>query len=491
MSLTYENFKPLIMQPVTVGIVVIGYFLVLIFISYLTSRNSSHEDFFTAGRQSPWFLVAFGMIGASLSGVTFISIPGEVGTSNFNYFQVVLGYLPGYLVIATVLMPLYYRLRLTSIYTFLEERLGFWSYKSGAFFFLVSRVIGSSFRLFLVASVLQISFFSAFGFPFWVAVLTSIVLIWIYTFRSGIKTVVWTDTLQTLFMIASVVVSILFIKNELGLDSGQFIDQITSDQRSSIFQWDWQSGRNFFKQFLAGAFIAIVMTGLDQDMMQKNLTIKTLRDAQKNVFWFCIILVFVNLLFLSLGLLLYQYSEINSIPIPERTDYLFPTLAINHFSTFGSIVFLLGITAAAYSSADSALTAMTTSFCVDFLGFKPENYARKQKTRMLVHVSFSALIFFVVLIFHAVNDQSVITAVFTAAGYTYGPLLGMFSFGMFTRFQVNDRWVPVICLLSPLVSYLIDFNSEVLLAGYRFGFEIIILNGLLTFLGLLAVRKRA
>ena len=290
-------------------------------------------------------------------------------------------------------------------------------------------------------------------------------------------------------MIASVVISILFIKNELGWDTGELISQISSDERSTIFQWDWQSGRNFFKQFFAGAFIAIVMTGLDQDMMQKNLTIKTLRDAQKNVFWFCVILVGVNLLFLSLGLLLLQFSEIRGIPIPDRTDYLFPGLAIGHFSTIGSIVFLLGITAAAYSSADSALTAMTTSFCVDFLGFKPENYKKNKRIRMLVHISFSALIFFVVLIFHAVNDQSVITAVFTAAGYTYGPLLGMFSFGMFTKFQIKDRWVPIVCVLSPLVSYLINLYSPVIFGGYKFGFEIIILNGLLTFLGLLIIRK--
>ncbi|XOV95367.1 MAG: sodium:solute symporter [Bacteroidota bacterium] len=477
------------MQPITVGFVIIGYFLVLILISYLTSRNAKDEDFFTAGRQSPWFLVAFGMIGASLSGVTFISIPGEVGSSDFNYFQVVLGYLPGYLVIATVLMPLYYKLKLTSIYTFLEERLGFWSYKSGAFFFLLSRVVGSSFRLFLVAGVLQISFFDAFGFPFWVAVLVSIILIWIYTFRSGIKTVVWTDTLQTFFMIASVIISILFIKNELGWSTGELISNIKLDERSTIFEWDWQSGRNFFKQFFAGAFIAIVMTGLDQDMMQKNLTIKTLKDAQKNVFWFCIILVIVNLLFLGLGLLLYQFSEIKGIALPERTDYLFSGLAINHFSIFGSIVFLLGITAAAYSSADSALTAMTTSFCVDFLGFKPDNYQKNKRIRMLVHISFSALIFFVVLIFHSVNDQSVISAVFTAAGYTYGPLLGMFSFGMFTKFSVKDKWVPLVCLLSPVLSYFINLYSPSIFWGYKFGFEIIILNGLLTFIGLLLIRK--
>ncbi len=478
------------MKPVIVGVVILGYFLVLILISYLTSRNSSHEDFYTAGRQSPWFLVAFGMIGASLSGVTFISIPGEVGTSSFNYFQVVLGYLPGYLVIATVLMPLYYRLKLTSIYTFLEGRFGFWSYKSGAFFFLLSRVVGSSFRLFLVAGVLQISFFDAFNLPFWVSVLVSILLIWVYTFRSGIKTVVWTDALQTLFMIASVIISILFIKNQLDWDFTTLVSNISSDDRSTIFQWDWQSGKNFFKQFFAGAFIAIVMTGLDQDMMQKNLTIKTLRDAQKNIFWFCVILVIVNLLFLSLGLLLYQYSEAQGIAIPARTDFLFPGLAIEHFSMLGAVVFLLGITAAAYSSADSALTAMTTSFCVDFLGFKPDNYQQRHRLRKIVHFSFSILIFFVVLIFHAVNDQSVITAVFVAAGYTYGPLLGLFSFGMFTKIQVKDRWVPLVCMLSPFLSYVINLNSETLFGGYRFGFEIIIMNGLITFLGLLIIRKK-
>ncbi len=477
------------MSPFLVGTVIVGYFLVLIGISYLTSRDSKADDFYTAGRQSPWFLVAFGMIGASLSGVTFISIPGEVGASHFNYFQVVLGYLPGYLVIATVLMPLYYKLKLTSIYGFLEQRFGFWSYKSGAFFFLLSRVVGSSFRLFLVASVLQISFFDAFDLPFWVAVLVSILLIWVYTFRAGIKTVVWTDTLQTTFMIASVIISILFIKQSFGWSFGELVQQVVQDERSDIFQWDWQSGRNFFKQFFAGAFIAIVMTGLDQDMMQKNLTIKTLKDAQKNVFWFCVILVIVNLLFLTMGLLLYQFSEAQNIGIPVRTDYLFPQLAIEHFPLIGSVVFLLGIIAAAYSSADSALTAMTTSFCVDFLGFQSENYQEKKRVRVGVHLAFSILLFLVVLVFQAINDQSVITAVFVAAGYTYGPLLGLFSFGMFTKYQVKDRFVPMVCVLSPIFSYIINLNSEAWLGGYKFGFEILILNGILTFLGLFIIRS--
>lgn len=477
------------MSPLLVGTIILGYFILLIAISFFTSKNSSDEDFYTAQRQSPWYLVAFGMIGASLSGVTFISIPGEVGNSHFNYFQVVLGYLVGYAVISQVLLPLYYRLNLVSIYTYLEKRFGFWSYKSGAFFFLISRIVGASFRLFLVAGVLQISFFDAFGLPFWVAVLTTVVLIWLYTFRGGIKTVVWTDTLQTTFMVASVIISILFIKDQMDLSMGEMISGIMNDERSTIFNWDWQSGRNFYKQFFAGAFIAIVMTGLDQDMMQKNLTCKTLKEAQKNIFWFCIILVFVNLLFLSMGLLLYQFSEVQQIAIPERTDYLFPQLAIQNFHVLGSVVFLLGITAAAYSSADSALTALTTSFCVDFLGFNTENYSQKKKLRMGIHFGFSIVLFFVILIFQAINDQSVITAVFVAAGYTYGPLLGLFSFGILTKWDLKDQYVPVVCLAAPVISYIINLNSEAWLGGYRFGFEILILNGILTFLGLLVIRK--
>ncbi|WP_421873081.1 sodium:solute symporter [Marinoscillum sp.] len=478
------------MSPVIVGSIVLGYFVILIGISWLTSRNSTDGDFYNANRQSPWFLVAFGMIGASLSGVTFISVPGEVGNSNFHYFQVVLGYLVGYWVIAKVLLPLYYKLNLVSIYSYLEERFGFWSYKSGAFFFLISRIIGSSFRLFLVASVLQISFFDAFDLPFWVAVLVTIVLIWIYTFRGGIKTIVWTDTLQTTFMLAAVVISIFFIKDQLDWSWAELTQKMTADSRMTIFNWDWQSGKNFFKQFASGAFIAIVMTGLDQDMMQKNLTCRTLSDAQKNVFWFCIILVIANFLFLSLGLLQFQFAESIGMVIPERTDYLFPELAINHFPTIGAVVFLLGITAAAYSSADSALTALTTSFCVDFLGFTPANYREKKTIRKIVHLGFSLVLFVVILVFQAINDQSVITAVFVAAGYTYGPLLGMFALGIFTKIKVKDHLVPAVTLLSPALSYVINLNSEALLGGYRFGFEILILNGLLTFVGLLLVRQK-
>jgi len=478
------------MDPIFVGSIILGYFLLLIGISFLTSKKSSPTDFYTANRSSKWYVVAFGMIGASLSGVTFISVPGEVANSNFYYFQVVIGYLLGYYVIAKVLLPIYYKLNLVSIYTYLEERFGFWSYKSGAFFFLLSRVIGASFRLFLVAGVLQIAFFDSFDFPFWVSVLCTIVLIWLYTFRGGIKTIVWTDTLQTAFMLIAVVVSILFIKDALNWSWSELTSNLFNDSRSTVFNWDWQSGKNFFKQFFSGAFIAIVMTGLDQDMMQKNLTCKNIGEAQKNVFWFCIILVVVNFLFLSLGVLLYQFAEVSNISIPERSDNLFPFLAVNHFSNLGAIVFLLGITAAAYSSADSALTALTTSFCVDFLGFRKENFEAKKQIRMSIHFGFSVLLFLVILVFEAINDESVINAIFIAAGYTYGPLLGLFAFGILTPWSVKDKWVPVICLISPILSYIININSEALLAGYTFGFEILILNGLLMFIGLLAIRKK-
>jgi Na+/proline symporter len=403
---------------------------------------------------------------------------------------VVLGYLPGYLIIATVLMPLYYKLNLVTIYTYLEQRFGVASYKTGSFFFLLSRVVGSSFRLFLVAGVLQLAIFDSFGIPFWACVLITIGLIWLYTFKGGIKTVVWTDTLQTGFMILAVVVSIYLISSELNIGIADIGSTVVKSEYFRVFEWDWQSSRNFFKQFFAGAFIAIVMTGLDQDMMQKNLTCRNIGDAQKNMFWFCVVLVIVNFLFLSLGALLFMYAEATGIPIPDRTDNLYPMLALGHFNQFAGILFLLGIVAAAYSSADSALTAMTTSFCVDFLGFEKKEVKNNDKVRMLVHLGFSSLLFFVILIFNAINDSSVINSVFTAAGYTYGPLLGLFSFGLFTKRPLTDKYVPVVCVLSPLLSYLINISSESLLWGYKFGFEILLLNGLLTFLGLWAISSR-
>ena len=472
--------------------VISAYFLLLFLISYFTSRKVTADTFFTGDRQSPWFLVAFGMIGASLSGVTFISVPGEVGNTNFYYFQVVLGYTLGYFTIAKVLLPLYYRLNLVSIYSYLEDRFGFWSYKTGAFFFILSRALGSSLRVYLVASVLQLILFDALGIPFWVSVLITVGLIWLYTHRGGIKTVVWTDTLQTLFMLLAVVITIVMIGNDLELKSiGDYFNTVSEDKRSAIFNWDWKAGTNFFKQFISGAFITIVMTGLDQDMMQKNLTCRTIGDAQKNMFWFTIILVVVNLLFLSLGILLYLYAETKGLAIPTKTDELFPFLATQEFSALAGVVFVLGITAAAYSSADSTLTALTTSFCIDFLEIE-RKYAPEKSVgiRKKVHIAFTGLMFLLVLAFYWLNDQSVINSVFIIAGYTYGPLLGLYSFGLFTKMKVQDKWVPYLAVAAPVLTFIISSNSEKWLWGYKFGFEALILNGALMFLGLFLFRRK-
>jgi len=477
------------MNPAIVIFIIVAYFGLLIIISNLTSRNADSNVFFTANRQSPWFLVAFGMIGASLSGVTFISVPGEVGSSSFAYFQVVLGYLIGYLVIATVLLPLYYRLNLISIYTYLQQRFGFWSYKTGAIFFLISRTIGSAFRLFLVATVLQIAVFDAWNVPFELTVIITIILIWIYTFRGGIKTIVWTDTLQTFFMLTAVGVSIYLIATDLNLGFSGLINTVQESGFSKIFHWGVKSENNFYKQFLSGVFIAIVMTGLDQDMMQKNLTCRNLKDAQKNVFWFSVILVIANLMFLSLGALLYVYAQAKGVPIPERTDELYPLLAIQHFSLAAGIFFILGIIAAAYSSADSALTALTTSFCVDILNFNEKPEKDKKRIRIRVHLMFSVLLLLVIIVFKVINNESVIKSVFTAAGYTYGPILGLFAFGLFTKFAIKDRYVLVVAILAPIISFILDLNSAKWFFGYKIGFEILIINGLLTFIGLLIINR--
>ena len=476
------------MNPVLVASIIGGYFLLLIGISWLTAGKGDAKTFFTANRQSPWYLVAFGMIGATLSGVTFISVPGWVGTTQFNYMQMVLGYLLGYGFIALVLMPLYYKLNLISIYQYLNYRFGPKSYKTGAFFFLLSRTIGAAFRLFLVAGVLQIAFFDHYGIPFSVSVFVTIALIWVYTYRGGIKTIVWTDALQTLFMLTAVGTSIIIIANNLELSITEIPAAINESNLGQWFVWEWSTKQNFFKQFFSGAFIAIVMTGLDQDMMQKNLTCKTLGDAQKNMYWFSITLVFIKMLFLVLGALLFMYATKNAIPLPERSDDLFPILALNYLGTFAGITFLLGITAAAYSSADSALTALTTSFCVDFLGFTDETDQKGVRTR--VHLGFSVLLFFVILLFRVINNDSVISSVFTSAGYTYGPLLGLYAFGLFTNWQVKDRWVPFVAIASPVISFLLSSFSGKLFDGYQFGFEILIVNGLLTFLGLMLIRDK-
>lgn len=481
------------MNPVLVFSVIASYFGLLILVSYFTSRKSDSAAFFTANKKSPWYLVAFGMIGASLSGVTFISVPGWVGDTKFYYFQMVLGYLVGYFVIAYILLPLYYKLNLVTIYTYLQKRFGNYSYKTGSAFFLISRIIGASFRLFLVAGVLQVGLFNAFKIPFEVTVVITIALIWVYTYRAGIKTIVWTDTLQTLFMLIAVVATIIIIGQNLNLSFREVFNTINNYENSEIFDWDWKSNTNFFKQFIAGAFIAIVMTGLDQDMMQKNLTCKNSKEAKKNMIWFSITLIPINLLFLSLGALLYIYAAKNGIAIPEKTDELYPILALNHFSTFAGIIFLLGITAAAFSSADSALTALTTTFAVDFLKLDINDNSKKNKNkRTYIHLGFSALLFVTIVIFNLISDNSVVSAVFNAAKYTYGPLLGLFAFGLFTKYKTNDKAVPYIAIAAPVISFIINTDefSVQLLSGYKFGFELLLVNGALTFLGLLIFSKK-
>jgi len=486
------------MSPLLVAGIIGGYFLLLMIISHFTSKDATNETFFTGNRQSPWFVVAFGMIGASLSGVTFISIPGEVGAlisaeepvyKAFSYFQLVLGYLLGYFVIANLLMPMYYKLNLVSIYTFLDQRFGIKTYKTGSLFFLVSQSMGASLRLFLVAGVLQIALFDAYNIPFVFTVTFTILLIWIYTYKGGIKTIVWTDTLQTFFMLLAVGITIYIVSKNLDLSFSGLVSVLDEHEYSKIFIWDWKSSKFFIKQFFSGAFIAIVMTGLDQNMMQKNLTCKNIGDAKKNMYWFSFILVPANFLFLCLGLLLYLYAAKMGISIPERTDDLYPILALNHFTPFVGIIFLLGIIAAAFSSADSALTSLTTAFCIDFLKLEKLPEAQQKRKRLLVHIGFSVLVFLIIVGFRLINNDSVITAVFTVAGYTYGPLLGLFSFGMFTKWQIKDSLVPYIAISAPILTYIFSQYSSTIIPGYNMGFEVLILNGLLTFIGLMMIRK--
>jgi solute:Na+ symporter, SSS family len=483
------------LSPLLIISFIIGYFLLLLVISYFTGKKAGNDEFFLAGKKSPWYIIAFGMIGASLSGVTFISIPGAVGSAGFSYMQVVLGYLLGYFVIATVLMPLYYRLNLTSIYTYLEQRFGRRSYKTGALFFLLSRTLGSAIRLFLVANVLQLTVFDYYNIPFSATVIITIVFIWLYTFRGGIKTIIWTDTLQTLFMLIAVGVSIYIISQELGLGAGEMVSAISESKFSQIFFFeDINSKQYFWKQFLSGAFIAIVMTGLDQDMMQKNLSCKNIKEAQKNMFTFSFVLVFVNLFFVALGALLYLYAAEKGIALPAKSDDLYPMLATGgYLNAVAGIFFIVGLIAAAYSSADSAMTALTTSVCVDFLELnKREDIDAKAKNsiRKKVHLGISVTMILVILAFKVFEHPNVITAVFTVAGYTYGPLLGLYSFGLFTRFAVKDKFVPVVAVISPVICYFLSSYSQELFNGYQFGFELLILNGMLTFAGLYILRLK-
>ena len=469
------------MSALAVLSVVGAYFLLLMLISYLTSRQDNNQNFFLGNKQSPWYIVAFGMIGASLSGVTFISVPGWVATSEFSYMQIVLGYFPGYMVIAFVLMPMYYRLKLTSIYSYLEQRFGKKSYKTGAAFFLLSRTIGASFRLFLVAKVLQFLVFDKLGVPFWLTVSIAVLLIWLYTFRGGIKTIIWTDTLQTLFMLSAVGICIWKISESMDFGSDGMIQSISDSQYSQIFFWeDWGDKKHFVRNFFTGVFTAIVMTGLDQDMMQKNLSCKNIGDAQKNMVWFSSILVFVNLIFLALGSLLYMYASQHGID--ANGDDLFAAVAVNgDLGPVMAIFFILGLIAAAYSSADSALTSLTTSFCVDFLDIEKKEESKQAGLRKRIHVMFSVVLILMILLLSSLGGGSVIGSLLKAAGFTYGPLLGMYAFGLFTKKHVADSWVTASAILAPIISYLLNLFSLDLF-GFEIGFEILIVNGLLCFL---------
>ena len=479
-------------------LIVIGiYFGVLMLISYLTGKNDSNDTFFKAGKQSPWYVVAFGMVGASLSGVTFISVPGWVEASQFSYLQVVLGYFAGYFVVAYLLMPIYYKLNVTSIYEYLDDRFGVVSHKTGAFFFFVSRVLGAAFRLFLVAIVLQQFVFDAWNVPFEVTVILSILLIWVYTNRGGIKTIVWTDTLQTLFMILAVVLSIYFINQELGWSFGEFLSSAELTKYSKVFVTDsFLERSHLLKSFFGGMFITICMTGLDQDMMQKNLTCKNLKDAQKNMVSFSIVLVVVTFLFMLLGALLFIYADKNGIATPlmdgkPKTDLLFPEIALNSgLSITLAITFLLGLIAAAYSSADSALTSLTTSYCIDFLDIENKPKDQQKSIRKRIHVLMSILLVIVIIIFKYVLDRNVIDGLLTVAGYTYGPLLGLFAFGIFTNYKIKDKLVWLVAVLSVVITAIIGNIPSEMLGGYVVGYELLPINGLITFLGLILIRSK-
>jgi Na+/proline symporter len=480
------------MSPLTIIGIIAFYFLLLYFIAWTTGQNADNFTFFIGNRKSRWYLVAFGMIGASLSGVSFISVPGWVGSSQFSYMEIVLGYLLGYFVIANVLMPVYYKMQLTSIYTYLGDRFGDYSYKTGAYFFLLSRTVGAAFRLFLSVSVLQLVLFNNLHIPFWLTVIIIIGFIYLFTYKGGIRTVVWTDTIQTAFMLASLISCVIIINGKLGLDFTGMVKSIIHSNYSKIFFFsDWNDKRHFLKQFFSGAFIAIVMTGLDQDMMQKNLSCRNLKEAKKNMYWFSLTLIPVNLLFLILGAMLYIFSAKAHLTLPAHSDDLFPLIATgNMMPAFFSTIFILGLISCTYSSSDSALTALTTSFTIDILKAEKLGEIRLAKTRKMVHPAMAIILLILILIFKVINNQSVISAVFTAAGYTYGPLLGMYSFGLFTKHKVHDKLVPFVALLSPILCVLLSGLSEEILNGYKFGFEILMLNGAITFAGLWCIRTK-
>ena len=492
------------MSPALLFTFVIGYFVLLLFVAWLTSRKSDNESFFIGNRSSNWMLVAFGMIGTSLSGVTFVSVPGGVGTGNFYYFQVVLGYLLGYAVIAFVLIPLYYRMNLTSIYTYLEKRFGINAHKAGAFFFILSRTVGATARLYLVISVLQIFIFDDLGIPFILTSLVILALILLYTFEGGVKTIIYTDTLQTTGMLVGLVVCIIAIIKALGTDFGGAWDMMTEKGYTSIFNWDVKAGSFALKHIIGGMFIAIAMTGLDQEMMQKNISVKTLKDSQKNIMTFSMVLMLVNFLFLVLGGVLYLYAATKNINVPP--DDLFPTVALsNEFSGAIGIIFVIALISALFPSVDGAITSLTSCFCIDILGLKKSSATEKEKkiTRLKVHFSFALVFFMLVLVFKWMNDKLIIDFILKFAGVTYGPLLGLFAFGILTKRKLKDHLIWTVCIVAPLLTLLLDMISNpawyeaklhmklgldslsaTIFNGYKIGNELILINGIITFIGL-------
>ncbi|MCF6182083.1 sodium:solute symporter [Lutibacter sp.] len=485
------------MKPIYILLLIVAYFGLLLLIAHFTSKNDSNETFFKANKNSPWYVVAFGMIGASLSGVTFISVPGWVQSSQFSYMQIVIGYLFGYFVIAYVLIPIYYQLKVTSIYEYLKIRFGATTHKTGAIFFFISRVLGASFRLFLVASVLQYFIFDTWHVPFEITVILSILLIWIYTFKGGIKTIVWTDTLQTLFMLIAVFGSIYFILNQLNWSITDLFASTEFKHYSKIwFLDDFNDKKYAVKSILGGMFIAIAMTGLDQDMMQKNLTCKNTKEAQWNVLSLGFILIIVNFIFLTLGALLFIYANKFNISIPiidgsVKTDLLFPEIALqSNLGITVGILFILGLIAAAYSSADSALTSLTTSYCIDFLNIENKPKNKQKGIRKNVHIGISIILILVIISFRYLLKDNVISSLLQVASYTYGPLLGIFAFGIFTKITIKDKWVWLVAVISVALTYLINDYSVSLLNGYIFGYELLIVNGCITFFGLLLLQKR-
>lgn len=470
---------------ISILIIIAVYFAILLLISHFVSKKHSDNDaFFLANRQSPWFVVAIAMVGTSISGVTFVSVPGMVGSFDMTYMQMVFGFFVGYLVVAYVFLPLYYRLNLTTIYGYLEQRFGFYSYKTGASFFILSKIIGAAARLYLVAMILQALVFDQWNIPFYVTVTGIILLIWAYTFRSGIKTILWTDMLQTSCLILGVILIIWQVVSKMDMGLPQMVEAISESEHSRIFVFDdWVSKQNFFKQFLSGIFITIVMTGLDQDMMQKNLTCKNLKDAQKNMVAYGFAFTPINLLFLSLGVLLLIFASHYNIVLPEKSDQILPLLATEYLGLPVLIFFTIGIIAAAFSSADSALTALTTSVCVDLLDIKKKDAAKAKKTRKRVHILVSFLFLLVILIINYSQQENILDTIYKVASYTYGPLLGLFFFGLFTKLSIRDKYVPLVCIMAPVISYLVEY---VLLHKFEYnvGYEILLFNGLLTILGL-------